>query len=470
MNQEITTKKKFRLKNPNGYFTIMLLIIVSVLATWFLPSGSYERYVDEATGRELVDAESFQYTERTPVGILDALEAIPKGIAKSVGVIAFIFLVSGSIEVVKKTGAIDAGINRLIYRFKGKDLPLLIGTTIIFSLTGTLLGFAQQIIPFIVLGVALATSLGYDRMVGFHIVRTSAWIGFAASTINPYVITIAQEMAGLPVMSGLGYRIVCYVVFMLIGIVFIVRYAKKVKADPTKSALYGYEGDVDPSAFQVDAEAKEFNGRHKIILAIFALSLAGMVFGAIKFSWGTTKMAALLLGCAIICGFVGKMGPNTLASTFSKGMERASASALIAGFTNAIAIILSSGGILDTIIYGLLKPLSHMNGIFTVISIFIMYCIITFFIGSASGRAAATLPILIPVCDILGISRQTLVLCASLGAGITNMLWPNMIYVIAVADIPYDRWFKHIIKLDALLAAAGAILVVIAYLMGYGPF
>lgn len=462
--------KKIKFKNPSAYFTIMVLIAIAVLATWFIPSGQYERIIDAETGREIVNPESFEFIEDTPIGIFGAMEAIPRGIASAAGIIAFIFIVSGSVEIVKETGAIDAGIRKLVRLFNGKDLPLLIGTMVIFSFTGTLLGFAQEVIPFIALGCAMSTSLGYDRVVGFHIVRTSTWIGFAASTINPYVLAVPQQMAGLPQLSGLGYRIVCYVVFMVIFGTFTIRYALKVKKDPTQSILYGYESVMDIKPVNVTEEEGSFTGRHKLVLLVFLLGLLAVVYGATKLEWGTNQMSAMLFLSAIICGFIGKIGPNAMASTFSKGMEMVTGGALIAGFTGAIAIILADGQILDTIIYGLVKPLSSVSGIITVIGIFVIYALITFFIGSSAGRAAATMPIFLPLCDILGISRQTLVLISSLGAGVTNMFWPNMIYVLAFADIPYDRWLKHIWKLVGALLVAGAVLVSIAYVMNYGPF
>lgn len=181
-------------------------------------------------------------------------------------------------------------------------------------------------------------------------------------------------------------------------------------------------------------------------------------------------MSGIIFVTGIICGFVGGFGPNRIAKEFTQGMAGITSGALIAGFTRAIAVILEQGQVLDTIIYGLSKPLSQVSGVVTVIGMVLIYCIITFFIGSASGRAAATLPIFIPLGDILGITRQTVVLAFILGGGITNMLWPNMIYVISFADIPYDRWFKHILKLAIYLTVVACIAVAIAYFIGYGPF
>ena len=468
-NNSADGSKKKKPFNPNGYVIIILLIIVAAISTWIVPAGQYDRVMDEATGRELVDPLSFEYIESTPVGFFDAVVAIPLGIKSMAGIIAFIFIVAGSTAVVKSTGAIDAGLLALVDKFKGRDAPLLIVTIIICSLAGSLLGFAQEIIPFIPLGVAMALSLGYDKVVGFDMVRTSTWVGFAASTLNPYVVTVAQEMSGLPIMSGLGYRSGIYVVFMAISIVYFLYYAKKVKKDPANSVMHGYESDRDQSQFEMQ-EVGPLTTRHKFVLLTFFVALIIAVYGIEGFGWGTDQMGAVLLLAGIVAGFAAGYGPNTIAKEFTTGMAGITSGALIAGFTGAIAIILSDGQILDTIVYSLAQPLSQVNGIFTVIGMVLLYSIITFFIGSAAGRAAATLPILIPLSDILGITRQTTVLAFILGGGITNMIWPNMIYVLSFADIPYGSWLKHIWKLVLVLIVAACIAVSIAYTTGYGPF
>lgn len=462
-------KKEKKSFNPNGYVIITILIILAVIATWIVPAGMYDRVTDAATGREVVDPLSFKYIESTPVGPFEALVAIPQGIRNMSGIIAFIFIVAGATAVVKSTGAIDAGLLALVNKFKGKDAPLLIVTIILCSLTGTLLGFAQEIIPFIPLGVAMALSLGYDKIVGFDMVRTSTWIGFAASTLNPYVVTVAQEMAGLPIMSGLGYRTGIYVVFMAISILYFLYYAKKVKEDPKNSLVYDYESEVDQTQFEMQ-DVGPLTTSHKLALLTFAVGLGIAVYGIEGFGWGTNQMAAVLLVAGVIAGFVGGFGPDRVAKEFTAGMAGITSGALIAGFTGAIAIILSDGKILDTIVYALATPLSNVSGVVTVIGMVLLYSIITFFIGSAAGRAAATLPILIPLGDILGITRQTVVLAFILGGGITNMIWPNMIYVLSFADIPYGSWVKHIWKLVAILIVVSSIAVSVAYLTDYGPF
>lgn len=461
-------KPKRQFKNPNSYFLIMIVIFAAALATWIVPAGQYDRYIDEATGRELVDPESFKYIENTPVGFFETLKSIPEGIVASSSTIAFVFIVSGSVAVINSTGAIDAGILKLVDKFKGRDIPLLIITTLVFGLMGSATGASREVIPFIPLAATLGMKLGYDRVVGFHIVRTAAWIGFAASTVNPRVVGLAQEMAEVPLMSGLGYRIICFIVFMGISLAFFLNYAKKVKEDPKNSILYGYQSDS--KAFDVQQPDAELTPRRQLVLVLFALTLVALVYGTTKFRWGTSEMAALFLASAMVCGIVAGHDPNSIAQAFTKGMTFVTSGVVIAGFTNSIAVILQKGQILDTIIYALASPLSKVSGAVTAVGMLVLYSIMTFFIGSAAGRAAATLPIFVPLSDILGITRQTTVLTFVLGGGITNMLWPNMIYVIAFADIPYDRWVKHIWKLALYLLIAGSILTAIAYYMNYGPY
>ena len=457
------------LKKPNGYVIIFTLIIVVMMLTWIIPSGSYDRVEDPASGRKVVDADSFHLVEDKSVNIFGMLKAIPKGISASGGIIAFIFIISGSVEIIRSTGALDAVILHYINKMKGKDTILLVTVTIIFTLLGAVFGFAEETIPFIPLIISMCLALGYDRVVGFHVVRTAAWIGFAGAFLNPFTIGIAQSIAELPMFSGLAFRLLCYVVFLGIGLWFILSYAKKVKADPTKSIIYGYEGDRDAKDFELK-DVGEFTVRHKLVLVVFAANIILLVFGAIKFGWYTTELAALFLGFGLLAGFVGGFSPNEVARHMTRGMSGVTFGALIVGFARAIVIILEEGMILDTIVFGMSQPIMGMSSVIAASGMFIIQSFINFFIGSGSGQAAATMPIMIPLSDVLGITKQTTVLAFQFGDGITNMLWPAMIYYLAFADIPYNVWFKHILKLVLMLTFAGVILVAIAQMINYGPF
>jgi uncharacterized ion transporter superfamily protein YfcC len=464
-------KKSFieGLKNPNSYVIILSLIIVCMVITWLVPSGSYERVQDPASGRTVVDPASFHYVEDKSVNLFGMLKAIPKGIAASGGIIAFIFIISGAVEVVRSTGALDAAIIYLVHKMKGKDTVLLVFVTFLFTMLGAVFGFAEETIPFIPLGISMCLALGYDRMVGFHVVRTAAWIGFAGAFLNPFSIGVAQSIAELPLFSGLGFRIICYIVFFLIGVWFILSYAKKVKNDPTKSVLYGYQGQRDESDFQL-MDVGEFTTRHKLVLLTFLVCLGFLVFGAIKYGWYTTELSALFLGFGVLAGFIAGYTPNQVAREFTKGMRGVTYGALIVGFARAIVIVLEEGMVLDTIVYGFSLPLMGLGASLAAVGMFIVQSFLNFFIGSSSGLAAATMPIMIPLADVLDVTRQTAVLAFQFGDGITNMLWPAMIYYLAFADIPYNIWFKHILKLNIILSIAAVILVAAAQMISYGPF
>lgn len=458
-----------KLFNPNAYVILSLLIIMAMVMTWVLPAGEYQRYVDETTGRTVVDPESFVYIEKSPVGIFDMLRAVPRGLQESSTVIMFIFIVSGTIQIVRGTGALDAGLRLLILRMKGKDIFIICAISIVTSLLGAIFGFAQQIIPLIPLGVSLALGLGYDRMVGFHIIRTASWVGFAAAILNPFTIGIAHELAGLPLFSGWGYRVVCYVIFMAITLVFIVRYAEKVKKDPTQSVLYDYVGDRGDSAFAVDIDA-EVTKKQSLVLILLLLTFGLMVFGTISYSWGTTELTALFLGFGILMGLAGGMTPDQVAQEFSKGLGGIAFGAIVVGFSRAIVLVLEDGHVLDTIVYFLTECIAGAGDSMTLIGMFLIQSLINFFIGSGSGQAAATMPIMIPLSDTLEVSRQSTVLAFQFGSGITDMIYPAMVYYLPFADIPYDRWAKHILKLVLILTVVAMILVSIAGIMDYGPF
>lgn len=457
------------LKNPNSYVIILSLIIMAMILTWIIPSGTFDRVKDEVSGRTVVDPQSFKYVEDQSVGIFGMLKAIPKGIAASGGIIAFIFIISGAVEIIRGTGALDAVILHLVKKVKGKDTMLLVSITVIFTLFGAIFGFAEETIPFIPLGISMCLALGYDRVVGFDIVRTAAWIGFAGAFLNPFSIGVAQSIAELPLFSGLGYRIFCYIVFLGIGLWFILNYAKKVKLDPTKSLVYGYEGQRDIKDFELK-EVEDFTIRHKLVLLTFGINIVLLVVGAIKFGWYTTELSALFLGFGIVAGFIGGFTPNQIAKNFTRGMAGVVSGALVVGFARAIVIILEEGVVLDTLVYGFSQPLMGLGSSIAAIGMFIVQSFLNFFIGSSSGLAAATMPIMVPLSDVLGVTRQTAVLAFQFGDGITNMLWPSMIYYLAFADIPYNKWFKHVIMLNVVLSIAGVILVAIAQFMSYGPF
>lgn len=458
-------------KNPHGYFIIFILILLAMVATWTIPAGEYDRIKDPKSGRTVVDPQSFKYVEQKPVNVFKMLQAIPKGFREAAGIIAFVFIIAGAIQIIRATGALDSGIIKLVEKMKGRDTPLLLTTMFIFAILGAIFGFAEETIPLIPLGVSMALALGYDRVVGFHIVRTAAWVGFAGAIMNPFTIGVAQSIAELPLYSGLGYRIVCFIIFFAVGAIFILNYAKKVKSDPSKSIIYDYKGDETLAInFELDKSMAELTTKRKVILFITFLTIVIQIYGVIKYEWYTTELAALFLGAGILCGIIYGMDPNKLFSEFVAGARGVTYGALVIGWARAIVVVLNDGKVLDSIIRGLSAPLQGFHAATAGVIMFLIHTVINFFIGSGSGQAAATMPIMTPLSDLIGVTRQTAVLAFQFGDGITNMFYPAMIYYLAFADIPYNRWAKHIFWLTLILTIIGAILVAIAGAIKYGPF
>ena len=457
------------LKNPHGYFIIFVLILIATLATWTLPAGEYERFKDPHSGKTIVDPESFHYVDPNPIDPFEMLQAIPTGFKQAAGIIAFVFIIAGAIQIIRSTGALDAGIIAMVNKMKGRDTPLLLAIMFVFALLGSVFGFAEETIPLIPLGVAMALALGYDRVVGFHIVRTAAWVGFAGAMLNPFTIGVAQSIAELPLYSGLWYRIICFLVFFAIGAAFILKYARDIRKDPKKSILYGYKGE-DRAEFNLDYEQQELTPTRKLILLVLFGGILLQIYGVIEYGWYTTEISALFLGLGIIAGLIAKMNPSKLFGEFVSGAKGVTYGALIIGFARAIVVILSEGRVLDTIIHGLATPLGSVGAASAGVVMFLIQSVINFFIGSGSGQAAATMPIMTPLADLIGLTRQTAVLAYQFGDGITNMFYPAMIYYLVFADIPYDRWVRHIWKLVVYLTIAGAILVAIAGFIHYGPY
>lgn len=469
MNKNGKSKRealKEGLKNPDGLVVILVMIVIVTVLTWIIPSGAFDWGVDEATGRTVVIDGSFHLVEDINLDIFDMLKCIPKGIEESAGIIAFIFIISGAIQILRGTGALDAGIHALIRKLAHRDTLFLIIISVAFSLLGATIGFSEETIPFIPIGVSIAVALGYDRVVGFHIVRTAAWVGFAGAFLNPFTVGVAQGMAEVPLFSGWGYRLFCYGVFMGIGMIFIIRYAKRIKQNPASSILHGYHSERDFSL----PEVQSFTLRQKLALLVFVLNMVVMFYGVNRFGWYTTELAALFFGFGVVEGAIGGLNPNQIAKEFVEGMKAVTFGALIVGFARTLVVIMESACILDTVVYGLSQPVSAFGSTIAAVVMFLVQSLINFFIGSGSGQAAAVMPIMVPLSDVLHITRQTSVLAYQFGDGITNMLWPTMIYYLAFADIPYSRWVKHIAWLVLALSAAACVLVAGASIIQYGPY
>lgn len=464
-----STAKSFHV--PHTYVILFTIIVLATIGTYFIPAGVYDRIKDPNTGRTIVDVASFHYVDQTPVGIFDMFKSVPVGMIKAASIVFFVFIAGGSFTMITATGCIDGGIARVIHAFKDKDRVIIPLIMFLFSILGFTIGAAEELIPFIPIAIVLARGFGYDDIVGVAMVSTGGAIGFSGGMLNPFTVGIAHGISELPLYSGLAYRTVFYVLFYIVAVWYVMRYAKKVKADPTQSFLYGVERDMIP--FSSSDVMPEFKTVHKVQLLILIVGVVGMVFGVIKFGWYMNELGGLFLLLAILVSMIARRKPSDMARSFVQGAKDICFGALVVGISRVILVVMEQGQIMDSIIHGLALSVSWLPNQITAVGMFVVNSIINFFIPSGSGQISTVMPIMAPLADVIGVTRQVACLAACYGDAFSNQIIPTsgaLLGVLAMAKVPYDRWLVYNWKLVLYWSTLGAISVFIGQLIKLGPF
>ncbi len=467
--EKLKDKKRFRV--PHTYVLLFLVVVLIAVLTYFIPAGEFDRAEDPATGRIFVVADSYHAVDNSPAGFFDIFTAIPKGMEKSGYIIFFVLLIGGSFGILQSTGAIDAGIGHIVKRMKGKEKLIIPILMIVFSLAGAILGAAEELLPFYPIVISLALALGFDTITGTSIVLLGAGAGFAGAFLNPFTVGIAQGIAGLPLFSGISYRLVAYVILLLGAIIYVYRYASKVQKNPTSSLTYE-EDKLKHEEFAL-GEIAEFTGRHKLVLSVFAIGLVILTFGVVKLGFYITELAAMFLIMGILSGIVGGLKVDKIAEEFVKGAQGLVYGALIIGLATSIMVVMQEGKIMDTIIFSAASLLQGLPPALGGVGMFVAQSFINFVIPSGSGQAAASMPIMAPMADLIGISRQSAVLAFQFGDGFSNVINPTSGYfmaAIAIGGIKWEKWFKFMWPLFLIWSVLGAILVAVSVMIDYGPF
>lgn len=470
MDSKKTEQKKRIFAVPHTFVILLSVVVFVAILSFIMPAGEYDRIEDPNTGRTIVDVESFHFVESNPVGPWGVLKAIPTAMTDAASIIFFVLILGGAFKMIENTRAVNTGMNAALGKLKGRDTIIIPLIMFLMSILGFTIGAAEEVIVFVPIAVMLARGLGYDDVVGVAIVSTGAAIGFAGGMLNPFTTGVGQGIAELPLYSGMWFRTIGYVLFYITAVWYVMRYAKKVKEDPTTSVLHG----VDRGNVILEQEDfGEFTGRHKLILLGFVIGLGIMVFGVMEYGWYITEISAVFLGTAIVCSLIGRRGPSKMAQAFVEGAKGIVFGALVVGIARTILIVLQEGIILDSIIYFISRGLESLPTQITAIGMFIANSVINFFIPSGSGQAATMVPIMAPLADVLGITRQTAVLTVTYGDAFSNQIIPTsgaLMAVLAMANIPWDKWFKYNWKLLAIWTVLGMVLVGVAASIGLGPF
>ncbi|EGN66843.1 putative transporter [Fusobacterium animalis 11_3_2] len=462
-------KKKFVF--PNTYVIIILMMIVAVLLTWIIPSGEFERVKDEVSKQSIIIPGTFKYIENNPISLFKIPVYIMKGLAKASDIVFLVIIVGGAFNIIIETGMFQSFAGRLTKVFSNKEVLIIPAFSTIFALACTTMG-VNTFIGFAPIAVIIARSIGYDAIVGVSMVALGGAIGFSTGTFNPFTTGVAQSLAGLPIFSGLGYRFVCLVVFLIVTNIYIIWYAKKIKANPESSVVYEMEQEnkkIEVSEKQHD----KIEGRHYLVLLIVIACFVLLVYGSQNWKWKLQENAAMFIWMGVLSGFAYGFGPSKIAEEFTKGAKKLVYGALMIGMANGISLILTDGKILDTTVQYLGGLLVTLPSYLQAAGMFLMQLLINGLITSGSGQAAATMPIMLPVADIIGITKQTTVLAFNFGDGLSNYILPTssaLMGFIAMVGISYSNWMKFMWKLFLIWIVVGAILVIVANSINYGPF
>ena len=426
-------------KFPNTYVIIAALIVLCAVLTWFVPGGTYVTGEDGTLSYERVEAAPQTW---------QVFSAVYHGFVKQAGLIIFILVVGGAFWLLNATGAVTAGISRFIARVGRRDKWVLVAITVLFSLAGAVFGMSEETIPFVGIVVPLVVSMGYDALMGMLIVYVASNIGFSAAFLNPFTVGIAQDMAGLPLFSGMGYRVFCWAVLTVLTALFVVIYAHRTRKAPAEA---------------VRLEDIPLTTRQGWILIVLLLTVIALIVGVTVWEWYLPEITALFLGMGIVCGIIAGFGANRIAEELLAGAKDILSAALVVGFASGIIVILQDGHVVDSLLHGMQEGLDGTGPVASLSAMYGIQALINFLIPSATAKAAITIPIMAPFADMVGVSRQAMVLAFQFGDGFTNMVTPTsgvLIAALAMARIPYAKWVKWIWKGVAALLVIGWILLV----------
>lgn len=465
-------KKKFKFKVPNTYLLIFSLLVLIAGLTWIIPGGSYERAVID--GKEVVVQNSFKYVDSNPQGFFALFIAPLKGFVEAAMIIGFVLIVGGAFNVLAKTDAINSLINKLAKAHKSSAtlrtffIPVLI---LMFSLGGATFGMNEEIIPFVLIIVPICLALGYDSIVGVAIPLVGAHVGFASAFLNPFNVGIAQGIADVPLFSGIGYRMICWAISTTAAIFFLLYYVKRLSKKPEISPTFAEDNERRKNEHfdHIYNNENHFSLKHKFVLLTFVLSLVMLVVGVVELGWYIEEIAGMFFIMGIVVGIIGGLSSDVLIKSFIDGAKDLVGTALIIALARATLVISRDGHIIDTVLYGLSPYIQSSSPIFASQKMFAVQAVINFFVHSGSGQAALTMPIMSPLADLAGVSRQTAILAFQFGE-YTNIIIPTSAVTmgaLSMAKVPWEKWAKWVIPLQIILMLLGFLLLIPPNLFGW---
>lgn len=480
-------KKLFsRVSIPHVFIFLSAIILFSSLLTYIIPSGSYERSTKTINGVDRTIVIPGTYSEipkhfsikglilgddkkdyASPTSLLGLFSAIPKGMNQAASLIFFVFIIGAVFNLIQHTGTVNIVINKLLKKFRNRPMLLTFILYTGFALGATFLGMGAEFIPLIPILLMLSKEMGYDRIFGVSILMLPMSIGWSTAITNPFSVQIAQQIAEVPIGSGILLRVVMFIICASVGFIFLSRYGKKLKKSPSASIMSDDLFIIDE---EYEIEDEPLTKKH-IWIGISAMILFGLILFAVQtMGWGLVEMSGGFFTVGLLTILISGMSGNESMKAFVKGLEIMIVPALIIGFARGIQVVMMEGQIVDTILYATSLMLQEMPKVFAAEAMYGFQTLLNFFIPSASGQAMVSMPLLVPLADLLGITRQTTVLAFTSGDGFSNMIIPTsgiLMAILGISQVPYEKWFKFILPLFLILGAIAAAFVFYAVITEY---
>jgi uncharacterized ion transporter superfamily protein YfcC len=436
-----------RFRFPHPLTLLVLCVAIAALLTWALPAGEYERREDAAAGREVVVAGTYHAVQPSPVGPFDALVAIPKGMSDAASVIFYVFLVGGAFAVVERTGALGELVNRLVRGMEGRGLWVIPIVGFVFGWAGVLIQMQEELIAFVPVLLLLTRRLGFNALTAVAMSLGASAVGAAFSPINPFQVGIAQQVAGLQLLSGWQFRSVFLVLAWMIWTAGTMRFASRTRVAPAPPEPDGPGGTTA-------------GPRQAVVLAIVVATFVAFVVGVTEFGWDFDQLSGLFFLMGVAAGLVGRLGVSGTADGYVEGFRSMAFAGLLIGFARAIYVVLNEGHVVDTIVHGLFTPIAALPTTLSALGMMGVHALVHVPVPSTSGQAVLTMPLLVPLSDLIGLSRQVTVLAYQYGAGLCELLTPTngaLMAMLAASGVRYETWIRFVGPVLAALAVLGAV-------------
>jgi uncharacterized ion transporter superfamily protein YfcC len=426
-------------------------------------AGTYETVPKNLSARGLIFTDP-EPGFASPVSLEGFLSAIPSGMIAAADIIFFIFIIGGVFGILQKTGTIPAVLHAVLERLRSRWQLLTVVLMLLMAVGGSTLGMGEEFIPLVPIFLIVAREIRCDRIYGTALVYVAGAVGFAAATTNPFTVAIAQSIAGLPLNSAIGFRLIFFACCMAVTIAYMLRYGAKIRRDPAASYVAGIEAEIDENV------TPPLLTTSHIAIVVACTSIFVFILWAVQsMGWWLPEMAGGFFLMGLVAVAVARMPLADAAGATVKGMEEMTVAALVVGFARAVTVVMEDGLILDTLVQSASVVLLHVPRLVAAEGMLVFQATLNFFIPSGSGQAAVTMPLMAPLADVLGLTRQTAVFAFTCGDGFSNMVIPTsgiLMASLGLAGVPYERWLRFMVPLLLQLIGVAAIFMAIAVIIG----